>query len=388
MVIAADRRQARVIMRYVKGLLNAVPMLKATILVETAESIELRNSVIIEVHTASFRTVRGYTVVAALCDEIAFWRSDESANPDSEIIAALRPAMATISGAMLLCASSPYARNGALWQAHRKHYGNDGDEVLVWQAPTRTMNPSVPHSVIDAAYSDDPESAAAEWGAEFRRDIETYISREAVKACVEVGCHERAPVSGVRYVGFIDPSGGSSDSMAVAIAHCEGDVAVLDAVRERKPPFSPADVVAEFAATLNSYRVSKVCGDRYAGEWPREQFRTLGISYEVATKPKNDLYRDLLPGLNSGKCSLLDHPRLVAQLLGLERRTARGGRDSIDHAPGAHDDIANATAGALVEVAAPRSNYTEALMRAVGRGAGRESYAFRMHRQTGTLLGR
>jgi hypothetical protein len=45
---------------------------------------------------------------------------------------------------------------------------------------------------------------------------------------------------------------------------------------------------------------------------------------------------------------LLDHPRLVAQLCALERRTARGGRDSIDHPPGAHDDVANAAAGALV----------------------------------------
>jgi hypothetical protein len=48
---------------------------------------------------------------------------------------------------------------------------------------------------------------------------------------------------------------------------------------------------------------------------------------------------------------LLDHPRLVNQLIALERRTARGGRDSIDHAPGgAHDDVVNACAGALVEV--------------------------------------
>ncbi len=59
-----------------------------------------------------------------------------------------------------------------------------------------------------------------------------------------------------------------------------------------------------------------------------------------------------MPGLNSGKVELLDHPRLTAQIIGLERRTARGGRDSIDHAPGAHDDVANAALGALWAVAA------------------------------------
>jgi hypothetical protein len=49
--------------------------------------------------------------------------------------------------------------------------------------------------------------------------------------------------------------------------------------------------------------------------------------------------------INSVRVELLDHPRLIAQLAGLERRTARGGKDSIDHAPGGHDDIANAVAG-------------------------------------------
>jgi hypothetical protein len=73
-----------------------------------------------------------------------------------------------------------------------------------------------------------------------------------------------------------------------------------------------------------------------------------GINYEPAEKPKSDIYRDLLPSLNSGRAELLDLPRLSAQLCGLERRTARGGRDSLDHGPGAHDDIANAVAGVLV----------------------------------------
>src|SRR5258707_950432 len=92
-------------------------------------------------------------------------------------------------------------------------------------------------------------------------------------------------------------------------------------------------------------RWRRISRDRYAGEWPKERFRDHGISYEPAQKPKSDLYRDLLPAINSRKIDLLDHPRLLTQLVGLERRTARGGRDSIDHAPGAHDDLANAVAG-------------------------------------------
>jgi hypothetical protein len=138
------------------------------------------------------------------------------------------------------------------------------------------------------------------------------------------------------------------DSMTLAIAHREKDGrAVLDAVRERKPPFSPEDVTSEFAKLLKAYRVHKVVGDRYGGEWPRERFRTFGIQYALSVKNKSDIYRDALPGLNSGKFELLDHQRLVAQICGVERRTARGGRDSIDHPPGQHDDIANSALAAL-----------------------------------------
>ena len=123
MILAADRRQARVIFRYVKAFFEGVPMLRAMVENVTADAIELNNGICIEVHTASYQTRRGYTVVAALCDEAAYWRSDESANPDSEILAALRPAMATIPNALLMVFSTPYARPGVLWDAYKKHFG-------------------------------------------------------------------------------------------------------------------------------------------------------------------------------------------------------------------------------------------------------------------------
>jgi hypothetical protein len=350
MIIAADRRQARVIMRYCTGLLKAVPMLAKLIAAETRETIELRNSITIEIHTASFRTTRGYTIVAALLDELAYWATDEtSAEPDTEVINAVRPGMSTIPDAVLLCASSPYARKGALWNAHRRHYGQDGDEVLVWQADTRSMNPSVPQSYIDKHIAEDAARAAAEYGAQFRSDIEGFVAREVVDAATVSGRYELPPIRGIAYSAFVDPSGGSADSMTLAIAHLDKDGrAVLDAARERRPPFSPDDVVIEFAALLKCYGIRKVTGDRYGGEWPSERFRARGIEYIPSERSKGEIYRELLPLLNGGKAELLDLPRLATQLTGLERRTARGGRDSIDHAPGAHDDFANCVAGSLL----------------------------------------
>ena len=146
----------------------------------------------------------------------------------------------------------------------------------------------------------------------------------------------------------MDLAGGGADSMVLAIAHRGVDSPVLDALREVRGPCSPEAVVVEFAAMLKAYGLSEVTGDRYAAEWPVERFRAHGITYTSSERTKGEIYLNALPLLNSGKAELLDNRTLVAQLSALERRTARGGRDSIDHPPGAHDDVANAAMGALL----------------------------------------
>jgi hypothetical protein len=356
-IIAADRRQARSIFRFTLGLLKAVNLLAAMVEDDTSDSITLTNGVTIEIATASFRVTRGYTFAAVLADEVAFWRSDDSANPDQEIINAIRPGLATIPGSMLLIASSPYRKRGVLYSTYTRHYGKNDARVLVWKAATREMNPSLPLSIVEEAYEDDPDAADAEYGGNFRSDLTDFVPRDVVERATIPGRVEIAPITGLFYFAFVDPSGGTgADSMTLAISHREGDRAILDAVREVRPPFSPETVTSDFAALLKSYRLRTVTGDRYAGEWPRERFRTHGIDYELSEAPKSDIYRDFLPVLNSGRAELLDLPRLKSQFCGLERRTARSGRDSIDHAPGAHDDIANVAAGALLMAAARKTS--------------------------------
>ena len=350
-VLAANRPQARSIFRYALGLLKAIPALQPLIEDDNTEAITLNNRVVIEISTASFRTARGYSFAGVLCDEIAFWRQDESsANPDVEILRALRPGMASIPGSILLLASSPYAKRGELHAAYRRHFGKDGARVLVWKAPTNVMNPRIDPAVIAEAYESDPEAAAAEYGAEFRSDLADFVTREIVEAVTAIGRSELPPMPGIVYSAFVDPSGGASDAMTLAIAHLEGNVPVLDAVREARPPFSPEAIVMQFATLLKAYGIAHVTGDRYGGEWPRQRFREHGIQYDASAKPKSDIYIDLLPLLNAGRVELLDVPRLAAQLVGLERRTARSGRDSVDHTPGSHDDLANAVAGVLVSL--------------------------------------
>lgn len=344
-ILAADRRQARTILRYCRALL-AVDALHGTVVNDNQESIELRNNIQIEVHTASFRTTRGYTLIAAIIDEIAFFRSDESANPDREVVAAIRPGLATTNG-LLLCISSPYSRRGALWEAYSRHFGKDS-RVMVWKGTTAEMNSSIDPDVIAQALEDDESAARAEYFAEFRTDTETFVRREIVELCTVRGRTELERAGKIPYYAFVDPSGGSADSMTCAIAHRAADKCVLDLVREVKPPFSPDNVVKEFSETLKKFGISKIVGDKYAGLWPVERFRSHGILYEQSAAPKSSIYLDTLPLLNSNRVELLDHPRLISQLLNLERRTSSSGRDTVDHPLNSHDDLINSGAGALL----------------------------------------
>ena len=347
-VFASDRKQAGVTFRYVVGLLRSVPSLEALIVSESRESVELSNGVIIEVITASIAAPRGRSYALVIVEEAAFLPADDSANPDVELLRAVRPALARVPGSLLCVVSSPYARKGVLWTAWQKHHDQpDGDVVFV-QASTLDLNPTFDQRAVAKAYEEDPASAQAEFGAQFRTDVESFISREAIDAVVVPGRVELPRVAGVRHVGFLDFAGGGSigaDSAVLAIAHTEQTtprdprtdkrtIAILDLVREMRPPFSPELVCQEFADTLRSYGLSTATSDRWAGQFPVEQMRKHGIRVEPSERAKSDIYRDLLPVVNSGACELLDLPRLTAQLAGLERRTARGGRDSIDHPPG------------------------------------------------------
>jgi hypothetical protein len=293
LLLAPDMRQAKVSLDYAEGVLQSTPIMQQLLAARTADTLTLSNGISLEVRSASFRRIRGVTCVAVLADECAFWMSDDSANPDVEILNAARPALATTQGP-LIAISSPYARRGALWGTYKRHYGPNGNPaILVAQGATRDLNPDLPQSIIDRAMERDAAAASAEYLAQFRTDVEAFITREAVEACANAGVFERPPDRKHRYVGFVDPSGGSSDAMTLAIAHTEGKTQILDVVRERKPPFSPEAVVEEYAALLRTYRCAKVYGDRYGGEWPREQFQKRHVYYEPAEKPKSDLYRDL-----------------------------------------------------------------------------------------------
>ena len=303
--LAPSQAQASVVLDYCAGIINESKILRQLITRQTAETIELDNRITIEVRGASFRRLRGLTLVAVVLDELAFFHSDESANPDIEIINAVRPALGTTSG-LLACISSPYARRGELWNAFKAEYGDKGDaSILVARGSTRDLNPSYEQAKIDREYERDAAYAQAEYGGEFRTDVETFLAHEVVAMSITEGVIERPYEPRHKYVGFVDPSGGSGDSFTLAIAHKEGETSVIDVVRERKSPCEPPMVVEEFSHTLRRYHVNTVEGDHYAGEWPKSVFQLHGITYQPAELTKSEIYRDALPLLNGRKAMLL-----------------------------------------------------------------------------------
>ena len=359
-------------MNYCSGFLRASPTLAAEIKSETVSEIRLRNNITISVNAASFRNLRGRTILCAIYDECAYWRSDDevaSANPDVEIHRAVAPALAA-SGGKLIAISSPYRRAGLLHSKHKAYFGVANDRVLVIQGESRKFNLLLSQATIDAAYEEDPEAASSEWGAEFRSDLSAFMDDELVDQCVDrERPRELPPVKGRAYSCFVDPSGGRADFYCIAIGHRDETRFVVDVIQGRAPPFNPAEVTSEYARLAQDYGVSKVVGDNFGAEWVSQAWRDNGMDYERSEMPASQLALEALPTFARGSISLPDHAVLLRELKNLERRTSRSGRDTVSHPPGLHDDHANAVFGCLRTAIRPQNGLTTGAFGVGGRSA-------------------
>jgi hypothetical protein len=358
LVLAPSVAQAKVIFDYTLGFIEASPLLASQLDGEpTQTEIRLRGGVTIAMHPASFRTVRGRTLLACIADETAYWRDETSALPDLECYRAVMPALATVNG-MWIGIGSPYRRIGLMHQKHRDHFGHDGDDVLVVAGPSRTFNPLLAQEVVDAAERDDPEAARSEWFAEFRSDLSALLSDEVIDGSIDYSRPlELPPRRGVTYHVFADPSGGRHDGFGICVGHIEDGTFIADALRLTKPPFDVAATVAEYVALAKSYHCHKIVGDGYAASWVATAFKDAGASYEQSALPKSQLYLESMPLFNQGKIRVPDMPHLLRELRLLERRVHRSGRDSVDHPRGGSDDLANALCG-CVQLAVMAGNRT------------------------------
>lgn len=360
-ICAPSRAQSRIVKDYLRALFDT-PTLQSQVIGGNKDGFDLRNGITIQVLTGDFRTVRGYTVVAAIVDEACFFglEAENHQRSDKELVRAIEPALATTNGKLILI-SSPYARRGYCYEQHQRNFGKANSPNLIWNCPSRTMNPSLPQSVVDQALREDPLSARAEYLGEFRDDVAEYLPLSVLESLVVPGRKHLLPDRSHRYFGFADLSGGRSDDAALAIAHREDDTVVLDLVARYKAPFSPSDIIKEMCLKLKEYRCRWVMGDNYAGEFVRSGFKSHQLKYRRCKDPKSKLYLEMIPWIGSQRLTLLDDPLILKQISSLERRVRAGGKDIIDHPPGAHDDLANVVAGVIHVVHSKKCRVTNSL---------------------------
>ena len=267
LVLAATTDQAKVVFNYVAAFLQASEVLRREVASTTRNEIRLKNGIAIAVHANSFRSVRGRTLCACIFDEIAYWRDDTTATPDSEVYTAVLPSLVTTNG-MLVGISSPYRRAGLMHAKHKQFYGTDSDDTLVVQGSTLSFNKTLDASAIAAQAEADPTAARSEWDAEFRADLVGFLDDELIDAAVDRARPlELPPRPGVLLPGaFVDASGGAvgGDAYAIAIAHREDGRYIIDCIRGRQGPFDPVELTKEYAELCKQYRVRSVTGDKYA----------------------------------------------------------------------------------------------------------------------------
>lgn len=346
-VISPSRRQSFIVKNYLRSIFQQTTLLQNEIVQEEKSSFLLSDGVLIEILTGDWRSVRGYTLLACVVDELAFFGldSESKVRSDTELIRALKPSLATTKGKMV-CISSPYAERGQCYRWYKQNFGRDEGKVLVWNSPSRVMNPTLPQEIVDEAMTEDLQAAKSEYGGQFRQDIIIWLPREVIEAVVKKGRRELLPRFGIQYRAFVDVSGGRSDSSALCISHLEDKKVVIDFLKEHKAPHSPYKVIEMMGETLRKFGVRRVVGDNYSAEFAASAFKSQGFHYEKSKLNKSGLYLELIPAICSNAIELLDDETSIRQLAALERRTRSGGHDVIDHPAGGHDDLSNVIAGA------------------------------------------
>jgi len=160
MCLACDRAQAAIVFNYIRANFEEVPALKKMVKAITAETIELTNRIVVEVHTNNYRSVRSRSLLCVIFDEVAHWRDETSSTPDVETHAAVTPGLARVPNSMLIMISTVHRRAGLLWNRFKDHYGKESN-VLVVRGTTLQFNPTFDEDTIKAPRSNRTRSFMA-----------------------------------------------------------------------------------------------------------------------------------------------------------------------------------------------------------------------------------
>ena len=354
-IIATNMTQGKIIKGYIDAILELSNSFWAEVKRALSDSVELVNGVEIIIKPASVRSTRGFTCGLVILEECAFFRfEEESTIRDKELYTALKPSLKTIKNSLMIGLSTPFARQGLLWEKYNTHFGKPGS-TLIWTAPTWRLNLTLTKEELE---EEKEVMGEAEWGAEyganFREDISSYLPTSIIDRAIVDGQTVVPPEDGNYYFGFCDSSEGlrkGGDSMTFAVAHAEQydqeKILILDLVMEFQPPFSPEQVITDIGEVCKRYNIERIVQDRHSIAWIAADFwNCFEIQVTPSDKNKSQIYELLAVEMNKNTVELLDNQRLRSQIMGLHRFVRSGGMVKIDHIRG-HDDLINSAAGAI-----------------------------------------
>lgn len=333
MLIAPVIAQAKIAFDFIlEDLLNS-PVLFSKIAKIRQNEIELKNRIVIGVYACSSITVRGRAAVTIVCEEFCFWRNEvTSVACDEEVLAALRPSMATFPTSKLIKISTPNVKRGVMWEEFQTRGELDHP---IWQLSSQELNPTISAEYLEAERKRSPEEYKREYLAEFTDSVISWIEPEALAPCVIEGRKDLPRVSDATYAASIDPAFKNSD-FALAIAHrTSTGLIVVDCVvswtGSRRAPLGFEWVCKEVANILRRYGINTVQGDQYAAPAIQQEFLKLGITYRELTFGRHtraQMFSNLKHIIQQRRIEMIDNPELLRQLRSLEEH--RGGDGNLD----------------------------------------------------------
>lgn len=354
--------------------------------------------------------LRGRGVMCAILDEIAFFIDDGKSSAE-RVYKALMPSLAQFSpknpknkheavgpteGRMILI-SSPDAKEGFFYRQYQLAMSKDrgSEDMLVIQAPTWEVNPTLDRSYYEKEYFKDPKTFMTEHGAEFSDRVRGWIEDSSdLFECItpsrtpsERGLPREPHFAGID-VGLVN----DGTSIALSRIH-NGKIQLVyhetwyakrkwkDVNPHLKAPLVPYALTLQdvprldmhqialwFKALCSRFYVQKGIFDQWSGIVFEQELHKQGLNqfetrnffaadsslmYQIFKmfmyNRQLDLYNYPLPENSDGVSAGRNSP-LITELLELQAYS--GGKNIITveapQAPGKHDDMSDALARSIL----------------------------------------
>ena len=271
--------------------------------------------------TASLQGIVSFTCIGALCDEEARWRDrDTGANPAREVLASLRPTMATQPNARIWHASSPWAKAGAHYEMVRE---GSNERQLVFVGSTWEMNPTITEAKTKLLEPDEQIRLREYGSVPMDQEESNFFSHVAIEQAAQPPDTDEDisdwPVFAGADFAF------RRNSSALSLVYRNGSKYIATVPEERSPingPLRVGDTVRDFALIAETSGANFICCDLHYIESVWEHLEDFDLSLvEFPSHDRDKAFIRLRVLLNHGRIDLSRVPkRVIDQLKGVRMK--------------------------------------------------------------------